>query len=70
VGTRLGGRDRRLSGAARNRSDQHLGEIDDDGANHRAAERCSVRWMRSARKVFVIAPLSAGDLADIWREFA
>ena len=47
-----------------------LGEIDDGGANHRAAERCSVRWMRSAREVFVIAPLSAGDLADVWGEFA
>jgi hypothetical protein len=45
-----------------------LGEIDDGGANHRAAQACTARWMASNREAFIIAPLSAGDLADIWRE--
>lgn len=47
-----------------------LGEIDDGGANRRAAQACAARWMKAGHEAFVIAPLSGGDLADIWRELA
>ena len=45
-----------------------LGEIDDDGANCRAAHACAARWMAAGQNAFVIVPLAGGDLADIWRE--
>jgi hypothetical protein len=47
-----------------------LGEIDDGGANRRAAQACAARWMKAGHEAFVIAPFSGGDLADIWRELA
>jgi putative DNA primase/helicase len=45
-----------------------LGEVDDGGANQRAAEACAARLMKASQEVFVILPLSGGDFADIWRE--
>jgi hypothetical protein len=47
-----------------------LGEIDDGGANRRAAQACAARWMAAGQEAFVIAPLTGGDLAEIWRELA
>ena len=43
-----------------------LGEFDDSGANHHATKVCSARWTRAGQEVFIITPLSGGDLADIW----
>jgi Toprim domain-containing protein len=47
-----------------------LGEIDDDGANYRAAQACAARWIAAGQEAFIIAPLTGGDLADVWRELA
>jgi putative DNA primase/helicase len=47
-----------------------LGEVEDGGANRRAAEICAARWIEAGRKAYVIAPLVGGDLNDVWREVA
>ena len=47
-----------------------LGEVDDGGANHRAAQACAERWIEAGREAFIVAPLSGGDLNDVWREVA
>jgi hypothetical protein len=47
-----------------------LGEVDDGGANDRAARDCSARWIKAAREAFTVKPLIGGDLNDVWREVA
>jgi len=47
-----------------------LGEIDDGGANHRAAQACAARWIGAGREALMVAPLVGGDLNDVWREVA
>jgi putative DNA primase/helicase len=45
-----------------------LGEIDDGGANCRAAHACAKRWADAGRDVLVVWPRVGGDLNDVWRE--
>jgi putative DNA primase/helicase len=45
-----------------------LGEVNDGGANHRAAQTCAARWTKAGSEAFVVAPLSGSDLNDVWRE--
>jgi Toprim domain len=45
-----------------------LGEVEDRGANHRAAQVCAARWMDAGQEAFVVAPLVGGDLNDVWLE--
>jgi len=45
-----------------------LGEVDDGGASHRAAQRCAARWIEAGREAFVVTPLVGSDLNDVWRE--
>ncbi len=47
-----------------------LGEVGDGGANQRAAQACAERWIEAGREAFIVAPLSGGDLNDVWREIA
>lgn len=47
-----------------------LGETDDGGANHRAAQACAARWIGAGREALMVAPLVGGDLNDVWREVA
>ena len=47
-----------------------LGEVNDGGANHRAAQACAARWIEAGREAFIVAPLSGDDLNDVWREVA
>ncbi len=45
-----------------------LGEVNDGGANYRAAQACAARWIEAGQEAFIVAPLSGGDLNDVWRE--
>jgi putative DNA primase/helicase len=45
-----------------------LGEVNDGGANHRAALISSSRWIEAGREAFLVAPLVGGDMNDVWRE--
>jgi hypothetical protein len=45
-----------------------LGEVNDGGANQRATQACAARWIEARREAFIVAPLSGGDLNDVWRE--
>lgn len=45
-----------------------LGEVDDGGANYRAAYACAKRWRDAGREAFVIWPLVGGDLNEVWQE--
>ena len=47
-----------------------LGEVNDGGANERAAETCAVRWSEagSTADIIVIEPLVGGDMNDLWCE--
>jgi putative DNA primase/helicase len=45
-----------------------LGEMGDGGANDRAAQSCAARWIEAGQEVYVVAPLVAGDLNEVWRE--
>jgi putative DNA primase/helicase len=47
-----------------------LGEVNDGGANHRAAQACAARWIEAGRDAFMVAPRVGGDLNDVWREVA
>jgi len=43
-----------------------LGEIDDGGANHRAAQTCAARWTEAGRETLIVEPLIGRDLNDAW----
>jgi Toprim domain-containing protein len=43
-----------------------LGERDDNGANDRAAQQCSSRWIAAGRDAFIVMPTQGADLADAW----
>jgi hypothetical protein len=45
-----------------------LGEVNDGGANYRAAQACAERWIAAGQEAFSVAPLVGGDLNDVWRE--
>ena len=45
-----------------------LGEVNDRGANARAAQACGDRWIEAGREVLVVVPQVGGDLNDVWRE--
>jgi putative DNA primase/helicase len=45
-----------------------LGETGDGGANHRAAQACTARWIEAGREALIVMPLVGDDLADVWRE--
>jgi hypothetical protein len=45
-----------------------LGEINDGGANHRAAQACKARWIEARREAFLVEPLSGDDLNNVWCE--
>jgi putative DNA primase/helicase len=47
-----------------------LGEVNDGGANERAAETCAARWSEagSTADIIVIEPLVGGDMNDLWCE--
>jgi putative DNA primase/helicase len=45
-----------------------LGEVNDGGANARAAQACAVRWQEADADIFVIEPLIGRDMNDLWRE--
>jgi Toprim domain len=45
-----------------------LGEVGDNGENHRAAQTCATRWIDAEREAFVVRPLVGDDLNDVWRE--
>jgi putative DNA primase/helicase len=45
-----------------------LGEVNDGGANHRAAQACTARWIEARQEAFMVTPLAGGDLNDVWRE--
>ena len=45
-----------------------LGEVNDGGANARAAQACAIRWQEADADILVIEPLIGGDLNDVWRE--
>jgi putative DNA primase/helicase len=45
-----------------------LGEINDGGANHRAAQTCATRWIEVGQEAFIVTPLSGNDLNDALRE--
>jgi hypothetical protein len=47
-----------------------LGEVNDGGANERAAETCAARWSDAGSKadIIIIEPLVGGDMNDVWRE--
>jgi hypothetical protein len=45
-----------------------LGEIDDGGANHRAAQACAARWIEADREAFLVEPLFGDDLNNVWCE--
>jgi hypothetical protein len=47
-----------------------LGEINDGGANHRAAHACGTRWLGAGREALLVTPQVGGDLNDVWREVA
>jgi putative DNA primase/helicase len=47
-----------------------LGEVNDGGANRRAAQACAERWIAAGRESYVVTPLSGDDLNDAWREVA
>jgi putative DNA primase/helicase len=47
-----------------------LGEVNDGGANHRAAHVCASRWIGAGREALIVTPLSGKDLNDVWREVA
>jgi putative DNA primase/helicase len=47
-----------------------LGEVGDGGANHRASQACSERWIEAGQEAFVVTPLVGSDLNDAWREAA
>ncbi len=47
-----------------------LGEVNDGGANHRAAQACAASWIEAGREAFTVAPLRGDDLNDVWREVA
>jgi hypothetical protein len=43
-----------------------LGEVDDGGANHRAAQACAARWIEAGREALIVEPLVGRDLNDAW----
>lgn len=47
-----------------------FGEVNDGGANERAAETCAMRWSEagSNAQVIVVEPLVGADMNDVWRE--
>jgi hypothetical protein len=45
-----------------------LGEIDDRGANYRAAHACAKRWTDAGHEALVVWPRVGGDLNDVWQE--
>ncbi|MGY8704604.1 toprim domain-containing protein [Bradyrhizobium sp. 18BD] len=45
-----------------------LGEVDDAGANYRAATACAKRWTDAGRETLVVWPQVGGDLNDVWQE--
>jgi putative DNA primase/helicase len=47
-----------------------LGEVDDQGANYRAAQTCAARWINAGRDAFIVIPKLGGDLNDVWRQVA
>jgi hypothetical protein len=47
-----------------------LGEVNDGGANQRAAQACAARWIEAGREAFIVTPLTGDDLNDVWREVA
>jgi putative DNA primase/helicase len=47
-----------------------LGELNDGGANHRAAQACAARWLEAGREALIVAPLVGSDLNDVWLKVA
>jgi putative DNA primase/helicase len=45
-----------------------LGEVDDGGANYRAAQACAMRWVDAGREALIVLPRVGGDLNDVWQE--
>jgi hypothetical protein len=45
-----------------------LGELNDGGANHRAAQACAARWIEAGREAFIVEPVCGDDLNDVWCE--
>jgi hypothetical protein len=45
-----------------------LGEVDDGGANYRAANACAKRWVDAGREALVVWPQVGGDLNEVWQE--
>jgi hypothetical protein len=45
-----------------------LGEVGDEGANHRAAQVCATRWMNAGQEAFIVSPRVGSDLNDVWLE--
>jgi hypothetical protein len=47
-----------------------LGEVDDGGANYRAAQACAKHWTDAGREALAVLPQVGGDLNDVWQEVA
>ena len=45
-----------------------LGEVDDGGANQRAAQLCAPRWIEAGKEAYIVSPLIGSDLNDVWCE--
>jgi hypothetical protein len=45
-----------------------LGEVEDGGANYRAAHACAKRWTEAGREALVVWPQVGDDLNDVWQE--
>jgi putative DNA primase/helicase len=45
-----------------------LGEVDDGGANYRAAHSCAKRWTDAGREALLVWPQVGGDLNDVWQK--
>jgi hypothetical protein len=43
-----------------------IGEINDGGANHRAAQECAVRWTEAGREAVVLEPIVGDDFNSVW----
>jgi hypothetical protein len=47
-----------------------FGEVGDDGANHRATQKCADRWIAAGREVLLVEPQVGDDLNAVWQEVA
>jgi hypothetical protein len=45
-----------------------LGEVNDGGANQRAAQLCAARWIEAGKEAYIVTPLIGSDLNDVWCE--